>query len=251
MKVLLSPAMNMGDRLNKAFELSKPIFEDKASEIVKHLKLYDPFDLEINLDVAPKLAEKAFGYYLNFEEGNSNNEGGQALLVFEGLAYKNINVEDFTKEDFTFANETLRILSAMYGVLKPADIIQQYRLDFMCSFAKRGFANKNLYKYWGNKVYDELFKDNETVVCICSKEYEKLVRPFLKPNDKYINCEFLINKNGKCKAYATASKMARGQMARYIVKNRIQDVEQLKGFEYDGFKFSEYISSESKFYFVR
>ncbi len=251
MKVILSPAMNMEQCKDDRLEKTIPIFSENACELVEKIKQINPFDLETELGISHKLLDKAFEYYLQFDTSNKSEVGTQALVAFQGLAYKNINTDDFTKEDFTFANEKIRILSSLYGVLKPTDLIQQYRLDFMCNFGKKKIDGKNLYEYWGNKVYEELFKDGEVVVGICSKEYEKLIKPYLQPWDKYIACEFLVNKNGKLKAQATASKMARGQMARYIVKNRIKELEDLRNFEFDGFVYSEHKSSTSIMAFVK
>ncbi len=251
MKVILSPAMNMEQCVDNRLEKTKPIFSQNACELVEKVKKINPFDLEFELGISPKLLDKTFEYYLQFDTSDVDEVGTQALVSFQGLAYKNINSLDFTKEDFEFANDKIRILSSLYGVLKPTDLIQQYRLDFMCNFGKKKIDGKNLYEYWGNSVYEEIFKDGEVVVGICSKEYEKLIKPFLQPWDKYIACEFLVSKNGKLKAQATASKMARGQMARYIVKNRIQDVEALKNFEFDGFVYSEQHSTKGNMAFIR
>ncbi len=247
MKVVLSPAMNMDNCINNDLEKTLPIFTDEARELVEMVREINPFDLEFELGISSKLSENVFKYYCSFDNIDFRDKGTQALVAFQGLAYKNIAPSDFTRDDFDFAKDRLRILSAMYGVLKPTDLIQQYRLDFMCDFAKKN----DLYGYWGSKVYEELFKDNEIVVGICSKEYEKLIKPFLKSSDKYISCEFLINKNGKLKAQATASKMARGQMARYIIKNRIEDIEMLKAFDFDGFVYSEFNSNSRVLAFVR
>ncbi len=251
MKVILSPAMNMEQIVDNRLEKTQPIFSENACELVEKIKKINPFDLENELNISSKLLDKAFEYYLQFDTNNVDVVGTQALVAFQGLAYKNINVEDFTKEDFIFANDTIRILSSLYGVLKPTDLIQQYRLDFMCNFGKKKIDGKNLYEYWGELVYNEVFKNGDTVVGICSKEYEKLFKPFLKPWDNYTTCEFLVNKNGKLKAQATASKMARGQMARYIVKNKVENVEDLKVFEFDGFTYSEYNSKKGVMAFVR
>ncbi len=247
MKVILSPAMNMENCYNASIPKSLPKFNNRANNLAKELKKLSPFELESLLGISSKLVDKVFENYCNFECDTIEYLGAQALVAFTGLAYKNLDVDDFTKEDFDFANETLRILSALYGILKPYDLIQQYRLDFMCDFAKK----ENLYGFWGNDIYNEVFKDNELVIAICSKEYEKLIKPFLKPHNNYYSCEFLIYKNGKYKAFATASKMARGQMARYIVKNKIDDLEKIKEFEYDGFVFSVEYSTSNTLAFIK
>ncbi len=251
MKVILSPAMNMEQCVDDRLEKTKPIFSKNACELVEKVKKINPFDLEHELGISQKLLDKVFQNYLEFDTSNYDKVGTQALIAFQGLAYKNINTLDFSKEDFTFANDKVRILSSLYGVLKPTDLIQQYRLDFMCNFGKKKIDGKNLYEYWGSSVYEEVFKDGDVVVGICSKEYEKLIKPFLQPWDKYIACEFLVNKKGKLKAQATASKMARGQMARYIVKNRVEDIEALKDFEFDGFVYSEHNSTKNVLTFVK
>ncbi len=247
MKIVLSPAMNMENCKNNLIGKTVPIFSDMANELVDRVREINPIYLETELGISSKLVDGVFKYYCDFDNIDFKDRGTQAIIAFRGLAYKNLNPEDFTKEDFEFAMDNLRILSAMYGVLKPTDLIQQYRLDFMCNFGKK----ENLYEYWGSLVYDELFKDNEVVLGICSKEYEKLIKPFLQPWDKYVACEFLINKNGKLKAQATASKMARGQMARYIIKNKIEDIEDIKSFDYDGFVYSEYHSSSKVMAFIK
>ncbi len=251
MKVVLSPAMNMSNKEKNKLEPTIPVFKDNTVEIVNELKKLSPFDLELDLNISERLVEKVFEYYIDFDIEDIKKNASNSLVAFQGLAYKNMNPLDFTEDDLNFANDTLRILSALYGVLKPSDAIQQYRLDFMCDFAKRGVGNEKLYKYWNDKIYKEIFKNNEIVIGICSKEYEKLILPFLKPSDNYFSCEFLIYSKGKYKAFATASKMARGQMARYIVKNKITDIEDIKKFEYDEFKYSKSHSKDRTITFIK
>ncbi len=249
MKVLLSPAMNMNEDLNIKLKKTEPIFKEKTCRIVNEIKKLNPFELESKLNLTPKLYERVFDYYYDFD-CTEFSEGTQALHAFVGLAYKNINVYDFTKEEFDFANENLRILSALYGVLKPSDVIKQYRLDFMSTFSKTGMG-LNLYDYWGEDIYNEIFSGDEVVIGICSNEYEKMIKPYLKNSDKYISCKFLKHKDGKLKSLATDSKIARGKMARYIIKNNIKELNQIKEFEYDGYRYSSHYSNENTFCFVK
>ncbi len=251
MKAILAPAMNMNNFELNDIEKTIPIFKNKTIKIIEELKKLDPFELESELGLSVKLQEKVFGYYYDFDCINFEKKGTQALMAFQGLAYKNMNVEDFTKEDYIFANESIRILSALYGVLKPTDIIQQYRLDFKSNFAKKGIDGNKLYEYWGRSIYHELFKSGEVIVGICSNEYEKAIVPYLTPKDKYVSCKFMVKKNGKFKTCATIAKMARGQMARYIVKNRIKDIEKLKDFYFDGFEYSDYHSDDKSIVFIK
>ncbi len=231
MLILISPAMNMKEIPNEK-GLEKPIFNKKALELVDKLKKYPPWELETLLGVNESIALKAFEYYQDF----SDYEIGeiQALKAFEGLAYKNINCSDFSYEDNIFANNHLRILSSIYGILKPNDGIKPYRMDFICKYGKK---NK-LYDYWSDLVYKEIFKNNDIVFSLCSKEYESLIKKFINETDRFYTCKFLDMKNGVYKCLATASKIARGRMVRYIVKNKITNLEDVKNFNYGNYKFS-------------
>ncbi len=236
MKVIISPAMNMKKCEGYIINTTEPVFKNKANHLASVLKKYAPFELETALNINYKLSEKVFLHYQNFDV-EKDNVGYPALLYFDGLAYKNIKANEFSKEQFEFANKHLRILSAMYGILKPSDLIQQYRLDFMGEFAKQNFTNGNLYSYWQEEVYSELYKENDVVLNLCSAEYEKIIKKRLLPSDKFISCKFLINKNGKTKSLATYAKMARGKMVKYVVENKITEVEKVKEFNEDGFIF--------------
>ncbi len=244
MKVIISPAMNMKENGQHNITTTEPVFKHKANFLVTLLKKYDPFELESILGINYKLSESTFLHYQNFNI-NKKDIGYPALLYFDGLAYKNIKSNDFSKDDFDFANKQLRMLSALYGILKPTDLIQPYRLDFMCKFAKQSFIdidnnyNDNLYSYWHNDVYSELYKNDNVVLNLCSVEYEKVVKKMLRPCDKFITCKFLVNKDGKFKSIGTYAKMARGKMVKYIIKNRITNIDDLKNFNEDGFKFSK------------
>ncbi len=251
MKIVLSPAMNMKNSEDINIEKTVPIFKEKTIDLVEYLKRFNPFELESQLDLSPKLLKKVFEYYQEFDCKEIESKGTQAILSFQGLAYKNINAFDFSRKEWEFAKNNIRILSGLYGILKATDIIQPYSLDFISNFAKKGLDDVKLYEYWGKEVYKELFKKNEIVIGICSKEYEKLFLPYLKPMDKYIKCDFLIKSDGKFKTNGTIAKILRGQMARYIVKNKIDNVEELKAFTFDKFNYSEYYSKEDVLVFIQ
>ncbi len=243
MIAILSPAMNMAKVNTPDISLTEPVFIQNADELAKSLQTYSPWELESLLDVNPQLALRAYEAYRDFGEG----KGSPATLSFYGLAYQNLSAQDFSAEDFAFASEHLRILSALYGLLCPTDEIHPYRLDFMCRWAKQ----QKLYGYWGESVCRELYRQTDTVINLCSGEYEKLIIPHLTRQNRLVSCRFLENKAGKLICRATASKMARGQMARFIILNRIDKPEMLKEFDWGDYEFVEQLSGERQLIFVR
>ncbi len=250
MKLVLSPAMTMNSVIND-IEGTKPVFLEKANLIAKRIKELDILELEKMLNVSPKLAEKVFENYLKFNLEIYDHKCETALYAFDGLAYKNINCWNFSHDDINFAQDTVRILSALYGIIRPLDNIQKYRLDFLCNFGKTGINNENLYKFWSDSVYNELFKSDEYIIGLCSKEYERLITKYLKPHDKYIYCNFLTTKNGVLKTITTDAKAARGQMTRFIIKNRIDNINDLKNFTELGYKFCEHSSTNRMYNFIK
>lgn len=242
MIAILSPAMNMKQNFEHAIETTQPVFSGRAEKLVDVLRAYSPWELESLLCINAQLAMNAFEAYCDFGAAGVKMP---AVLAFHGLAYQNLNPQGFSPGDFEYANDHLRILSSLYGLLRPNDSIHPYRLDFVCRFGKQ----KKLYDHWGASVCRELFRRGDTVVNLCSGEYEKLIIPHLTATDRLISCRFLVNKAGKLRCQATASKMARGQMARFIIKNRIEDPEQLRAFDWDEYEFCERMSSQNELVF--
>ncbi len=178
MIAILSPAMNMAKVSTPHIALTEPVFQKNAGELAQSLQAYSPWELESLLNVSPQLALRAYEAYRDF----GKDVGSPAVLSFYGLAYQNLNAQDFSAEDFAFANEHLRILSALYGLLRPSDEIHPYRLDFMCRWAKQ----QKLYNYWSESVCSELYSQTDTVINLCSGEYEKLIIPHLTAQIKWI-----------------------------------------------------------------
>ena len=192
--------------------------------------------------------EIAFKTFANIKDFKISKNRGHALKCYDGLVFKNIGVEDFDYDDINFANNHLRILSGFYGILKPLTSIQPYRLEMGCKIEIDNY--KNLYKFWQDKIYNNIISLNEPIINLASKEYSKTITPYLKDSDKFINIDFLMFKNGKYKAVATSAKMARGQMTRYIIKNKITNIELLKDFYYDVYQYNQHLSNETNFVFT-
>ncbi len=245
MKVIISPAKRIELQKGAAPVYSEPIFKKEAHELVNILKEYSPWQLEPLLKTSTALAVDAFVMYQDFTE---DKIGRAALLSYNGLAFQHINVHSFNTEDFLFANENLYILSALYGILAPADAILPYRLDFLSKLKING---KSLYGFWGNKVYKELFKEHDVVINLASEEYAKLVRPYIGQNDKLIDVVFFSIKKGKRTIITTTAKAARGEMVQYIVKHKLKDAKALQQFNWNGFQYEKELSTENRFVFLQ
>ncbi|MCR1897881.1 peroxide stress protein YaaA [Irregularibacter muris] len=245
MIAIISPAKNMRQASLQGLKTSTPDYIENTKQLVEILKKYNPWELESLLKINPDLALEAFE---NFQQWDADKKGVAALLAYHGLQYKNINPEDFTIEDFRFADEHIRILSGLYGKIKPTHGILPYRLEMQTKLMIQG---ENLYGFWGDRLYRDLFKHNLPVINLASKEYSKAIERYLKPHDQFITIEFKVYRKEKLRTIATSAKMARGQMIRYIVKNRLECLSQLKNFNWNGYEFISGLSYENKYVFVQ
>ena len=227
-------------------QITVPVFSEEAEQIVEAMRRLEPWEMESVLRTNEKIALEA---YINYQSIGLDVPGTQALFAYDGLVYKNIIPESFDEDELDFINQKLRILSAVYGVLRPSDGILPYRLEMNCSLSVNG--TENLYRFWGNKLHRELYCSAAVVVNLASEEYAKAVRKHLRPQDTWIDVIFLSCYKGKLKTLPAWAKMARGQMVRYIVKNRLETPEQLKKFCWDGYHFEACLSERDRLIFVR
>ena len=247
MILIISPAKNMADAAvlpgwQDKCPLSQPAFLQEAAFLSGELKKFAPWQLETILGVNPSLALKAFGQYQRFsaEKGNV-----PALLAYQGLQFQHLAPGDFSADDWNTAQDRIRVISALYGVLRPLDAVLPYRLEMLC---KHPFEGKRLYRFWGEKIWKNLSRTNETIVNLASQEYAKAVIPYAA--GKMITCDFLTPKRGRLVCIATAAKMARGQMARMVVKQRLNRPEELQAFRWEGYAFQPALSSEYHYTFA-
>lgn len=243
MLVLLSPAKNMTAASRADIQPTRPVFLPQTEPILHALRQYNPWQLESLLKVNLEIALKTFDFYQRFDP---QLPGYPAALSYRGLAYQNLDAGSFTGEDFAFAQQSLRFLSAFYGVLRPMDGMLPYRLDFLCPFKVEG---KRLYHYWGDRIYRELFAAGEPVVDLCSGEYSRAFDPHRTGREPFVRCRFLQWRKGKWVTLPTEAKMARGQMARAVVKGRWTSVEELQGFSWAGYEFCPQLSSFQEYVF--
>lgn len=242
MIAILSPAKNMEPAALPGLKITAPRFSDKTERLASLLREKSPWQLESLMKINPDLAMKAFSYF----QDSAPDKKNPALLSYRGLAYQHLNAGDFSIEDFSFAQTHLRLFSAFYGPLRPADAIAPYRLEMQCRLRIDGGS---LYRFWGDTFYRDV-TTHGPVINLASAEYAKTVQPFLRPGDDFITCRFLVQKRGKYVCLPTAAKMARGAMARWMVRNRAENPDVLKEFHENGFVFSEALSTETNFTFL-
>lgn len=229
MITLISPAKTLDLCTSDLPIHSLPDFQKEIFELVRIMKKKSIGDIQELMGVSENLAVLNKHRFMDFQKSFDIQNSKQALLAFKGDVYMQIDVENFSKEDFEFAQEKLRILSGLYGLLKPLDLIQPYRLEMGIRLENK--KGKNLYEFWGTRIakaINEVAK-GETLVNLASQEYFKAVDlKSLKP--KVITPIFQEYRNGKYEVIGLFAKKARGMMVNHIIKNRINEPELLKTF---------------------
>lgn len=249
MKIIISPAKNMSLDADTLEPEDFPVFLDKAQRLVDYLKSLPFEDLKAVLSCNENIARLNYGRYQSMNLKENTNP---ALVTFEGIQYKYMAPRVFTYDYFDYAREHLRILSGLYGILKPFDGIVPYRLEMQAKL-KTAFC-KNLYDYWGADIYENLAGESSAppvILNLASEEYAKAVRKYLKPGDTFITCVFAEQTEGALKEKGVYVKMARGEMVRFMAENNITQPEELKAFSGLGYRFSEEDSSPNRYVFKR
>ena len=246
MIVLISPTKNMKIVQKTEGTLAIPPFVEKTGQIIDKLKSFSVQEVQHLMKINDKLAMLNKTRYQNFE---MDAEGTAAIDTYDGLQFKNIAADDFTEEEKAFAEQKLRIISGMYGYLTPYSSIYPYRLEFQTKMSV-GEA-KNLYQFWDSLIYETLKKEDDVMINLTSNEYSKAILPYVDEDVTFINCAFKVRKKGELKVEATASKMARGKITRFIIKNKIDNPKELKKFAEDGFCYSEEHSTATEYVFIK
>lgn len=247
MIAILSPAKNMkrnGEGI-LGTGVSKLPFHKETKQLLTHLKELNYWQIESLMKVNEKIAHQAM---LDFQEFSFSKKGLPAIYAYDGLVFKQLKTTEYVKEDLVYAENHIRILSGFYGVIAPLDEIHPYRLEMQTPIQ---INSKNLYQFWNDKLYQELYKNESIIVNLASEEYAKCIRPYVTANQQFIDIEFLIHRDGKLKTIATLAKMARGQMIQYMIQNKVETVEELKEFQWDGYLFRQELSHSTKYVFVK
>ncbi|WP_296700734.1 peroxide stress protein YaaA, partial [Algoriphagus sp.] len=218
--------------------------------LVRLMKKKSANEISGLMDISDSLATLNKERYKTFQKEYNFENSKQALLAFKGDVYTKIDVDQYDESDFEFAQEHLRILSGLYGLLKPLDLIQPYRLEMGTKLENR--KGKNLYEFWDKKIAKAINKvaQGETIVNLASQEYFKAVdQKSLK--SPLVTIHFKEYKDDSYKVIGFFAKQARGMMTNFAIKNRITEPQDLKSFNQEGYEYSENLSSETDWVFVR
>ncbi len=253
MLVVLSPAKKLNENHAVLDGGSVPQFVNDASKLINNLKKYSPKKLSKLMSLSDALSELNVERYQNWSVNHNSEKANSAGLIFDGEVYTGLDAANFSKKQMEYAQNNLRILSGLYGILKPLDMVHPYRLE-MGTKLKTG-RNNNLYEFWGDKIVNEvneLLSDQKerTLVNLASNEYFKVINK-KKLKGEIITPMFKDFNNDKYKVVMVYAKKARGMMANYIIKNKIEKVEDLKGFNEAGYCFNAAASTDNELVFLR
>ena len=254
MIIVLSPAKTLDYEFETDGNHSVPSFLSHSSNLIGQLKKKEPKDIASLMGLSDKLATLNYDRYQSWTASKkASNDSKPSLLVFKGDVYQGLQAEDLTKKEMNFAQKHVRILSGLYGILRPLDLMKPYRLEMGTKLETS--QGKNLYEFWGDKiqknVLDELKNQkSDLLINLASKEYFTVLGKV--PEDvNVISPAFKDYKNGKYKIICFYAKKARGLMARWIIQNKVTDFENLKDFDVEGYKYSKAESTSTTPVFLR
>ena len=230
-----------------------PRFMDQSALLVEDARGLNPDDIRALMGVSEQIAHLNHERFMNWQSESTSDNAKQAVLAFKGDVYTGLQAETLSEDDLDFAQTRLRILSGLYGLLRPLDLMQPYRLEMGLKFTNQ--RGENLYEFWGEQLTDTLNADlvsakTEVLINLASNEYFKAVKPKLL-NADIITPQFKDLKNGQYKMISFFAKKARGLMARYIIDNRITEPEALKSFSEAGYYYSDEQSQGDQWVFLR
>ena len=249
MLIVVSPAKKLNMDPINSVDVTEPIFKEDVKSLINIARDLSSNELKDLMGISPKLADLNKERFLNF----GNQEKKAAGFAFAGDTYKGLDIEKLNENDLDWAQKHLRILSGLYGLLRPLDLIEPYRLEM--SSKLKGDHGNTLYEFWDNKISRNLNKyareiGTNVLVNCASNEYFNAI----KPNTlelRVVTPVFMERKNGKEKIISFYAKNARGAMARFIIQNQITDVENIKNFDLDRYSYNPSMSDKSKFIFTR
>lgn len=254
MLTLISPAKTLDfDTPPHTRKATQPLFLDKSAALVKEARDMSPEDIRALMGVSENIAELNHERFMNWGTPFSLDNAKQSILAFKGDVYTGLEAQTLSTKQLNFAQKHLAILSGLYGVLRPLDLMQPYRLEMGLKFANSG--GKNLYEFWDDAINEAvnglLKKSGSTVlVNLASNEYFKSVKAKALDAD-VVTPVFKDKKNGKYRVISFFAKKARGQMARYIIDNELNEPDGLRKFRVDGYRYNKGESTARELVFTR
>ena len=234
MKIIISPAKKLDTSVKLQNSKMNTSFLGESTKLIQTLKGMSILQLKDLMGLSDNLAQLNWQRFQNWDILNRNTY--KALELFKGAVYEGIDAKNFNKSNKDFAQNNLRILSGLYGILKPNDLILPYRLEMGTKL--KTIKGNNLYRFWQDKLHQNILNElnNEVLINLASNEYSKVLN-LNKIKSEVITPVFKDYKNGKLKVISFYAKKARGQMVNFIIKNKITDPGDLKLFVQDGYKF--------------
>ena len=246
MRIILSPAKKMNEEPDDLACQDLPVFMEQTEEIMRWMQSLSYEEAKKLWACNDKIAEQNFERFRNMK---LTSRLTPAILSYEGIAYQYMAPSVFENGEFDYVQEHLRILSAFYGVLKPMDGVTPYRLEMQAKARIAG--KKDLYEYWGERLYREVLDDSRIIINLASKEYSKCIEKYLTSEDTYITCIFGEYAGEKIVQKGVYAKMARGEMVRFMAENGIEDPEKMKEFNRLGYTYREDVSDPKTFIFIK
>lgn len=254
MLIVISPAKTLDYQSPLATKkFTQPEMLDKSQQLIEICRELTPVQISSLMGISDKLAGLNAARFSEWQPNFTPDNARQAILAFKGDVYTGMQAQDFSTADFDFAQQHLRMLSGLYGVLRPLDLMQPYRLEMGIKLANpRG---KDLYSFWGDQITEKLNQALEqqgdnVLINLASDEYFKSVKP-AKLAGSLIKPVFLDEKNGKYKIISFYAKKARGLMSRFIIQNKLTKPEQLVDFNLEGYEFDTGLSAKNELVFKR
>lgn len=255
MVVIISPAkkLDFSEETRYTTTHTIPSFLSDSQLLIKELAGKSEKKIAALMDLSPQLAALNHERYQQFHTPFTPENAKQALFAFKGEVYLSFELDKYSDAEFSFAQAHLRILSGLYGLLNPLDLIQPYRLEMGTPLKTR--RGKNLYEFWGDRITHALNQSltdsgDKVLINLASAEYFKSVN-LKKLEARVITPTFKEERNGQYKTIFLYAKQARGAMADYIIREKITEIEKIKGFDGMGYSFREGLSSEKEWVFTR
>lgn len=246
MKIILSPAKKMVVDTFSIEAASLPSLMHQTEEILANLKRKSRDELKAIWKCNDVIVQQNIE---RIQHMNLYEHLTPAILAYDGIAFKYMAPSIFENEQFAYIQQHLRILSAFYGVLKPMDGVKPYRLEMMAKVSIH--HTKNLYEYWGDRLYQVIQDASGIIINLASKEYAKCIEKYLQEKDQFITITFCEMAGNKLVTKGTYAKMARGEMVRYMAEENIEDPEDIKHFNRLGYIYRDDLSSELEYVFER
>lgn len=254
MLIVISPAKTLDyETVPKTKVFTTPDYLAQSQKLINRLRNFSSLDISDLMKVSAKIADLNFERYETWKKPFTVKNAKQSILAFKGDVYTGLDAESFKADDFKFAQNHLRVLSGLYGLLRPLDLMQPYRLEMGTKL--KTDMGKNLYEFWGSDITDGLNKQLKSIksnylINLASVEYFKSVKT-KEINAKIITPAFKEFKNGDYKMIGIYAKKARGLLSRYIIQNKLNDPEDIKSFNEEGYRFNKTLSKGNDFVFTR